>query len=152
MDIQIIDSPICFNLHGLSSEVENEQYGPTGLRLMDAMWKVVKASGLGTTGINHWVYLPDGRMFVGVEVTDPDRARVPEPLEPCEFELPRSLKHVHIGPYQTLPQKWAALKSEIADRGESIGFPSLEIYSHASCDGTTEPETTILLGLKRTGP
>lgn len=152
MDIKIIDSPMYFNLHGLSAEVENEQYGPTGLRLMDAMWKVVKESGLRTTGINHWVYLPDGRMFVGVEVTDPDRARVPEPLEWYAFELPRFLKHVHIGPYQTLPQKWAALKTEIAARGESIGFPSLEIYGHASCDDTSEPETTILLGLKRTGP
>lgn len=149
MNLEILESPLRFNLHGLASEVENEQYGPTGLRLMDAMWKVVKESGLGTTGINHWVYLPDGRMFVGVEVADSDKLRVPAPLEPYEFELRRCLKHQHVGPYQALPQKWRTLKAELAARGETVGFPSLEVYGHASCDGSSEPETTILMGLIR---
>lgn len=147
MDIQIIDEPIRFELYGLSSEVEGERYGETGLRLMDAMWKVVKESGLRTTGINHWVYLPDGGMFVGVAVTEPDQARVPAPLKPYGFELRRSLKHLHVGPYQALPQKWRSLKAELAARGETIGLPSLEVYGHASCDGSSEPETTILMGL-----
>jgi hypothetical protein len=32
------------------------------------MWKVVKGTGTATTGINHWVYLPDHQMFVGVKL------------------------------------------------------------------------------------
>lgn len=148
MDLEILDTPVRFHLYGLSSEVENEQYGPTGLRLMDAMWKAVKDAGLKTTGINHWVYLPDGRMFVGVEVQDPDKGRVPGLLEPLGFELRRYLKHVHVGPYQELPQKWQTLMAELAARGETVSFPSLEVYGHA-CEGdTSQPETTILIGLK----
>lgn len=147
MNLEILDTPLRFELHGLSSEVEGERYGETGLRLMDAMWKIVAESGLRTTGVNHWVYLPDGRMFVGVEVAAPDRARVPEPLQPYAFELHRYLKHLHVGPYQALPQKWQSLKAELAARGETVKFPSLEIYGHVCEDDSSEPETTILLGL-----
>jgi effector-binding domain-containing protein len=64
-----------------------------------------------------------------------------------EFELQRYTKHVHVGPYQALPQKWAALKAELAARGEVIGSPSLEVYGH-HCDGPSEPETTILIALQ----
>ena len=87
-------------------------------------------------------------MFVGVEVTNPEQAMIPNQLEPCDFELKRYSKHVHIGAYQELPQKWQALKSELAARGEIITMPSLEVYGH-SCEGDDEskPETTILMGL-----
>jgi hypothetical protein len=111
------------------------------------MWKAVKGAEVPTTGINHWVYLPSGRMFVGVELRNPQRLPTPDPLEPLEFELGRHMKHVHIGPYQALPQKWAALKAELAVRGELIGTPSLEVYGH-HCDEPSELETTILIGLR----
>ena len=114
---------------------------------MNEMWQAVKGAGVPTTGVNHWVYLPDGRMFVGVELRNPQSLPVPAPLEPLEFELQRYMKHVHVGPYQALPQKWAALKAELAARGEIIGSPSLEVYGH-HCDGPAEPETTILIGLR----
>jgi hypothetical protein len=52
-----------------------------------AKWQVVKGAGIPTTGINHWVYLPDGRMFVGVELRNPQKFPTPDPLEPLEFEL-----------------------------------------------------------------
>ena len=68
MKIEIIDEPIRFHLHGIGGVVENERYGEVGLRLMNEMWQAVKGAGILTTGINHWVYLPDGRMFVGVEL------------------------------------------------------------------------------------
>ncbi len=145
MHIEIISTPIRFQLHGLSLEVRNNQFGEVGMKLMNEMWKVIKGSNTANTGINHWVYLPDGRMFVGVELL-PD-AVVPKQLESIEFELNRYLKHVHIGPYQNLPAKWAALKTEIAERNETIGSPSLEIYGHHG-DDAAKLETTILIGLK----
>jgi hypothetical protein len=147
MDIEIIDRPIRFHLHGLSSSVENNCYGEVGCRLMDEMWSIVKQAKLKTTGINHWVYFACDRMFVGVEVRDCEQAAIPEQLEPCEFELARYSKYVHVGPYHELPQKWQALKAELSARGESVTMPSLEIYGH-SCEGDdSEPETTILMGL-----
>jgi hypothetical protein len=147
MNIEIIDEPVRFHLHGIGGVVENERYGEVGLRLMNKMWQVVKAAGILTTGINHWVYLPDNRMFVGVEVRNPQQGSTLDQLEPLEFELPRYLKHIHVGPYQALPQKWKDLKAELATRAEVIGSPSLEIYGH-HCDDPAKLETTILIGLK----
>ncbi len=147
MIIEIIEEPIRFHLHGIGGVVENERYGEVGLRLMNEMWQVVKGAGIPTTGINHWVYLPDKRMFVGVELRSPQQSQIPDQLEPLEFELQRSMKHVHVEPYQTLPQKWKDLKAELATRGEVIGSPSLEIYGH-HCDEPSKLETTILIGLQ----
>jgi hypothetical protein len=147
MNIEILETPVRFRLHGIGGVVENERYAEVGLRLMNEMWQAVKGAGVPTTGINHWVYLPDGRMFVGVELRDPAPVPVPDPLEPLELELGRYARHVHVGPYQALPQTWAALKAELAARGEVIGSPSLEVYSH-HCDDPSKLETTILIGLR----
>jgi hypothetical protein len=147
MTIEIIETPIRFHLHGIGSVVENERYGEVGFRLMNQMWPVVKGAAIPTTGINHWVYLSDGRMFVGVELRNPQPFPTPDPLEPLEFELQRYMKHLHVGPYQALPQKWKELKAELAARGELIGCPSLEIYGH-HCDDPSKLETTILIGLQ----
>jgi hypothetical protein len=147
MKIEIIEEPVRFHLHGIGGVVENERYGEVGLRLMNEMWQVVKGAGILTTGINHWVYLPDGRMFVGVELRNPQQVPTPDLLEPLVFELRRYMKHVHFGPYQALPQKWKELKAELAARGEVIGSPSLKIYGH-HCDEPSKLETTILIGLQ----
>ena len=74
MEIQIIEEPIRFHLFGFSGFVENKNYPQVGMALMNQMWSVVKGSKIETLGINHWVYLPDDRMFVGVELKHPDRA------------------------------------------------------------------------------
>jgi len=147
MKIEIVDVPIRFLLHGIGGVVENERFGEIGVRLMNEMWQVVKSANIPTTGINHWVYLPDGRIFVGVEIRNAQQIPTPDQLEPLEFELQRYMKHVHVGPYQALPQKWKDLKAELADRGELIGSPSLEIYGH-HCDEPSKLETTILIGLQ----
>ena len=153
MDIEIIDQSIRFHLHGLSSSVANNFYGEVGCRLMDEMWTIVKQAKLKTTGINHWVYFAGDRMFVGIEVRDGGQAAISEQLEPCECELTRYAKHVHIGPYHDLPKKWQALRAELSARGESVTMPSLEVYGH-SCEGddSSQPETTILMGLKPNAP
>ena len=72
MNIEIVETPVRFRLHGIGGVVENERYGEVGLRLMNEMWQVVKGAKIPTTGINHWVYLPDERMFVGVELRLPE--------------------------------------------------------------------------------
>lgn len=145
MQIEIAEEPIRFHLHGIGGVVEKENFGEVGMRLMNEMWQVVKNAGIPTTGINHWVYLPDGRMFVGVELRNPEQYS--DQLEPLEFELQRHMKHVHVGPYQTLPQKWEELKAELAARGEAIGSPAMEVYGHHS-DDPSKSETTILIGLQ----
>lgn len=145
MDIEIQQAPVSFCLAGLSAVVENNAWGPVGLGLMNQLWGIVKGSGAKTIGINHWVYLPGSRMFTGVELAP--GVAVPDGLESLQFELTRSLKHVHIGPYQTLPAKWSALKAEIAARGERMGKYSLEVYGHHN-DDPQKIETTIYIGLE----
>ena len=88
-------------------------------------------------------------MFVGVEVRNAEQTTIPSQLKPYDCELPRYAKHVHIGPYHELPEKWQSLKAALSARDESITTPSLEVYGH-SCEGDDESkaETTILLGLK----
>ena len=147
MKFEIIEQPLRFHLHGVSGAVENERYGEVGMSLMNRMWQVVKESRIRNTGINHWVYLPAGRMFVGVELPESQQAATLEKLEPLKFELQRSLKHVHVGPYQALPHKWKQLKVELAARGEVIAAPALEIYGHL-CDDPSKSETTIVIGLQ----
>lgn len=145
MQIEIVETPIRFALHGRSGSVPNNRFGEVGMKLMDEMWKIVKGTGTANKGTNHWVYLPEDRMFTGVELMP--NTQVPNGLEPLQFELPRYLKHLHIGPYQALPEKWAALKAEIVARGETIGSPSLEVYGH-HCADPSKAETTILIGLQ----
>lgn len=147
MKLEIIEEPIRFQLHGLSGVVENERYGEVGLRLMNEMWQAVKAESVPTTGINYWVYLPAGRLFVGVELRNSQQGPLPEQFEPLEFKLHRYLKHLHVGPYQDLPTKWKDLQAELIARGEVISSPSLEIYGH-HCAEPSKSETTILICLK----
>src|SRR5205085_323546 len=77
MKIEIIEKPIRFHLHGIRGIVENERFGEVGMGLMNEMWQIVKEAGILTTGINHWVYLPDGKMFVGVELRNPRQVPLP---------------------------------------------------------------------------
>ncbi len=147
MQLEIIDKPIQFHLFGKSTKVENKRFGEVGFQLMNEMWSVVKEAKIENTGINHWVYLPDERLFVGVELKDSQQTAVPQTLEPIEIEVQRYAKHVHVGAYSDLPQKWRELKAELKARGETIGCPSLEIYGHW-CEDPTKTETTILIGLK----
>ena len=78
MNIEIVETPIRFQMHGIGSVVETGQYGAVGFRLMDEMWRAVRDAQIATTGINHWVYLPEGRMFVGVELRGPLPAPIPQ--------------------------------------------------------------------------
>jgi hypothetical protein len=129
MEIEILNEPIRFRLHGKWSVVENQRYCEVRLRLMNEMWKAVRDAKIQTTGINHWIYMAENRMFVGVEVKTAQPATLPDELKPFDFELRRYMKHVHIGPYQALPQKWQDLRIELATRGEIVRFPSLEVYA-----------------------
>lgn len=65
---------------------------------MNEMWQVVKSTKTPTTGINHWVYLPARKMFIGVEFQKAAQTSPPDQLELLEFELQGYMKHVHVGP------------------------------------------------------
>lgn len=145
MDFEIIEKPIRFTLYGCSSTDVCNLIGEIGLQLMNEVWRTVKEGNLITTGINHWVYLKDGSMFVGVELQS--QSDLPTGLAKLQFTMDRYLKHVHIGAYHALPKQWQTLKLALVDLGESIGPHSLEIYGH-HCDDESKLETTILINLE----
>lgn len=146
MHIDLLQTPVSFRLFGISGTVIGNKYAETGLRLMDQMWKVVREARLPHTGTNHWVYFPGDRLFVGVEIQETTVA-IPPAFETQSFEIKRCGKHLHVGPYLELPQKWKDLKEELAARGETVTLPSLEVYGHA-CSDPAKAETTIYLNLK----
>ena len=149
MNVEILNDCRAFRLLGLQGPVHNHRYGEVGLRLMNEMWQTVRRDGIASTGINHWVYLADGDMFVGVEPRSADQA-APSNLKCLEFKLPRYARHLHVGPYQALPQTWAQLKALLAAQSEKVGPVSLEIYGH-HCEDPAQQETTILIGLGAPG-
>lgn len=146
LKFEIVQQQRCFTLHGLTSPVADNCYGKVGFQLMRELWCTVKQDEIQTTGINHWVYLNDSSMFVGVERLSDCASN--SRLMKLEFTMDRYLQHVHVGPYHGLPAKWKALKLAIAGRADLIGSHSLEIYGH-HCDDESKLETTILIGLKK---
>lgn len=145
MEYEILDTPLTFRLFGTKSAERVTDYGATGMALMNTMWATLRSTQTPNRGVNHWVYLSDGRMFVGVELAD--NATPPTGLERLDFELKRYLRHLHMGPYQNLPAKWQSLKDALARAGDTMSSPSLEIYGHHGAD-PEKLETTILIALE----
>jgi len=117
---------------------------------MNEMWQVVKGAGLPTTGINHWVYLPDGRMFRRGSNSETHKQVPTSPicLSRLEFEFAAAHESMSTsGHIKYYLKNGKDLKAELAVRGELIGSPSLEIYGH-HCDEPSNLETTILIGLQ----
>ncbi len=145
MNYEILEERLSFHLHGKFSQGPVTECGPVGISLMNEMWSTLRSVQAPNAGLNHWVYLRSGQMFVGVELL-PD-ATPPEGLDGLEFELVRYLRHTHVGPYHHLPAKWQALKEELTRLGHTLDTPSLEIYGHHVAD-PEQLQTTILIAIK----
>ncbi|MDX2038033.1 MAG: hypothetical protein SFX72_15400 [Isosphaeraceae bacterium] len=145
MDFEIVEEPCGFELVGRSAPVVGDAFASVGMRLMEEVFANIAVAGAESTGIIHWVYLPEGQMFVGLELVP--GSNFPSDLEPLAFEIPRSLRHLHVGPYHDLPAKWKALEAELEALGESSTTPSLEVYGHHSEDPARQ-ETMIIIALE----
>lgn len=139
MKIETVESPFQVSLVGKSGEVAGKCYGDVGKKLMDAMWAEVAERGIETHGINHWVYLPDDRMFTGMEPKGAcdDLGS----LETMELTLSRYMRHLHVGPYTELPGVWGTIMKRIEDDGETCSFPSIEIYNSVAVSSTVRADT-----------
>ena len=144
MNLEISTDQFCVTLFGYGGTIDDGNVPASGKRLMDRMWKEVQAHQIGTKGINYWVYLPNSKIFVGVELVDPLAAA--GALERMEVSLERYLKYLHVGPYAELPQIWPQLVTQLKHCDEQPTFPNLEIYGHWNSD-PTKCETTILISL-----
>jgi L-rhamnose mutarotase len=146
--MSIETTPYHVTLVGFRGAITAEGIPTVGKRLMDNLWREVKARGLKTKGINYWVYLPESMMFTGVELAE-GSAEIGA-MEELKVSLDRYYRHVHTGPYSDLAQVWPELFAKLQQQGESPSCPSLEIYGHWNPDPAL-CQTTILHGLAQPG-
>lgn len=148
MELTICEEPFTVSLVGFRGGLTEDIqcYGTLGGKLMGRMWKAVNELKLEHHGINHWVYLDGGSLFCGTELKAPTE-NIGE-LERMDVELPRYSKCLLVGPYSKIGETWQFCKEELARRGETQGFPSLEIYDHHDEASADDHRTTILMLLR----
>jgi effector-binding domain-containing protein len=145
MNIDIIEKNFSLVLYGVSGVAVNKNWGETGSRLMDEMWKQVKACNLKHKGMNVWVYEENNKMFTGIEPQGTPENNIP--LELKNISLPKYAYYKHIGPYSQLREAGSKVLAELARRDLKTGLPYIEIYGHWTAD-ETKLETELLWGLK----
>jgi len=112
---------------------------------MDRMWAEIRTRKIPNKGMNHWVYEPSNKIFVGVELDeDPAFATI---LERKPVSLPKYAYWKHTGPYSQIASVYKNIRAEIKARGFEESAYSVEIYGHDR-GPKTAPEIEILVGLK----
>jgi len=145
MQLTIINKNLSLDLYGFSGTAINNDYAGTAFKLMDKMWRTVKANDLQNKGINIWVYEPNEKVFAGVELyTAP--ANDTE-LEHKVIELPHYAYYKHIGPYHLIKQAGQHMREELKKMGYTTCLPYIELYGHWTND-ETKLETELLMSLQ----
>ena len=145
MDIKTLEETLEFDLYGVSGDVANVDFAGTGMKLMNEMWKEIRAAGLKHNGINCWVYDSATRMFAGVELIDPPSDH--GGLEHKHVSLNRYAYYKHVGSYEKLGDVHRGMEREMAIRGlEEIG-PRVEKYGHWTED-ESQLITDVYIGVK----
>jgi GyrI-like small molecule binding domain len=145
MNVEIITNPLRLDVYGFSGIAVNKDYAGTAFRLMDKMWKEVKANNLKNKGLNIWLYEPDEKVFAGVELENSPKHGVA--LEHTSITLNKYAYYKHIGPYHLIKQAGLNMRDEIKKRGFDTDLPYIEIYGHWTND-ETKLETELLMCLK----
>lgn len=145
MNIEIITQPLELDTYGFSGIALNGDYSGTAFKLMDKMWQIVKANGLGNKGKNIWIYEQGHAVFAGVELDS-----VPDPgltLEHKSLHFGKYAYYKHTGSYSLIKQAGQAMKDEITKKGFETTLPYVEIYGHWTND-ESKLETELIMYLK----
>jgi hypothetical protein len=145
MNVEIINKPFRFDIHGFSGTALNKDYIGTAFRLSSKMWQTVKTNNLKNKGINVWVYEPNDMVFTGVELDN-----IPEHetgLEQKSIVLTKYAYCKHVGPYNLVKQVGLNMQNELKNKGFETELPYIEIYGHWTSD-ETKAETELIMSLK----
>jgi len=129
------------DLHGFSGVAIDKNWGATGMKLMDKMWKEVRSKSLRNKGINVWVYEAGDKMFAGVELEAPPGTGTE--LEFKKIHLIKYASYKHIGPYSKIGEACSKARDEMNQKGLRTCLPYLEIYGHWTED-ESKLETDLL--------
>lgn len=143
MKIDIITEGLTLNLFGLQAIAINKDYAGTAFKLMGSVWQMVKEQGLKHKGKNIWVYEPEEKVFVGLELME-----VPSdtPLTQKEIRLNKYAYHKHFGPYHLIKTAGQNMVNELRAKGFETCLPYVEIYGHWTND-ESKLETELFMSL-----
>lgn len=130
-----------FQLFGVFGFIENGDRGKAGTKAMNELWEIIQASKLSHKGINHWVYLSDDKLFVGVELHYLENLN--GQLEQLDISFNQYVSYLHIGPYHHLPLLHKQLISEIYSSKEEIKYPVIEVFGDWN-DDESKLETELI--------
>jgi hypothetical protein len=145
MNLEIISKPLRLDIHGFSGTAVGKDYASTAFKLMDKMWRTVKANNLANKGLNIWVYEPDERVFAGVELDAPSKQDTG--LEYKQITLENYAYHKHIGPYTLIKKAGFEMREELKKRDLKTGSLYVEIYGHWTNDESML-ETELLMTIE----
>jgi predicted transcriptional regulator YdeE len=145
MNVEVIHNPLNLDIYGFSGIAINKDYAGTAFKLMDKMWKTVKANKLTNKGLNIWVYEPGESIFAGVELNETPNKD--SGLEQKNLSLLKYAYYKHIGPYHLIKQAGQNMTVELNGKGFETVLPYIEIYGHWTKD-EMKLETELLMSLK----
>jgi effector-binding domain-containing protein len=145
MNVEIIHKPLNLDVYGFSGIAIGKDYAGTAFKLMDKMWKSVKANYFKNKGLNIWVYEPGESIFAGVELDD--KPNKDSGLEQKNITLLKYAYYKHIGPYHLIKQTGQNMTVELNGKGYETVLPYIEIYGHWTSD-EMKLETEMLMSLK----
>jgi effector-binding domain-containing protein len=145
MKVEIINQALTLDVYGFSGTAINKDYSGEAFKLMDRMWKVVRAAGLQNNGMNIWIYEPGEIVFAGIELTE--IPRINTELQHKIITLTQYAHSKHIGPYNLIKQTGQNMRDELKQRGFKTVLPYIEIYGHWTSD-ESKLETELLMCLK----
>ena len=143
--VEIRNAPFHKRLYGVAMPVPaGQRPGQVMFKAMDAMWGIVRAKQIRTTGINHILYTGNTSVFAGVEVVG--ATPPPADLQEMDVEFGLYAYYHHTGPYDLLPAVYEAMAQEMRAQNLTKSGMSMEIYGHAT-DDPNQQVTEILIGL-----
>lgn len=128
MHIQIIESPLSFDLYGVTAHVTDKSYAPTGFRLMDILWKEIKKNNLPHKGITIWAYLENDIMMTGVEMKT--EIVTNEIVKHTKIHFEKYAYYKHTGSYKLISELYPMMENDLYARGIRHTLPMLEVYGH----------------------
>jgi effector-binding domain-containing protein len=92
------------------------------------VWSFIRSAGLPRPGRHLALYLEDGSVEVGAEVSEPFSGN--ERIHCSQLPAGRVVTTVHFGPYGRLSDAHAAIRKWCAGHGHQLSGVSWEIYGH----------------------
>lgn len=101
------------------------------------VWSFIRAAGLPRPGRHVALYLPEGMLEVGAEVSEPFAAK--DRVSCSQLPAGRVATTTHFGPYPQLGDAHSAVRQWCADQKLELAGTCWEIYGHWEKSWNSDP-------------